>query len=97
MAPSVPCGERGHAHPESSASPGVDDQKGLRLQFNSRQSSTVDCQHYYTIQRTAFRIFHRIFNVYSLSTDCHWLAVSRVRGLELCAARHTLSAPHVER
>eukprot|EP00959_Pyramimonas_sp_CCMP1952_P129029 2698141-Pyramimonas_sp.AAC.1 len=32
---------------------------------------TIDCRHWYTIQRTAFRIFDRIFDVYSPSTDCH--------------------------
>eukprot|EP00959_Pyramimonas_sp_CCMP1952_P453677 9468618-Pyramimonas_sp.AAC.1 len=39
-------------------------------------NSTVDSRHKYTIQRTAFRIFHRIFDVYiySLPTDCHSLA-----------------------
>eukprot|EP00959_Pyramimonas_sp_CCMP1952_P105170 2198605-Pyramimonas_sp.AAC.1 len=41
----------------------------------------VDCRHYCTIQRTAFRILYRIFDVHSLPTDCHWVTVSRLRGL----------------
>eukprot|EP00959_Pyramimonas_sp_CCMP1952_P253246 5290877-Pyramimonas_sp.AAC.1 len=40
-----------------------------------------------TIQCTAFRIFHRIFDVYSLSTDFHWLADSRLLTYNMIAQR----------
>eukprot|EP00959_Pyramimonas_sp_CCMP1952_P259695 5429911-Pyramimonas_sp.AAC.1 len=36
---------------------------------------------WYTIQRTAFRIFHRIFEVYSLPTDCHMAGRQSTTGL----------------
>eukprot|EP00976_Prorocentrum_cordatum_P096063 1190413-Prorocentrum_minimum.AAC.1 len=77
-------------------SPRVDSQKVLRLQFNSRQSSTVDTGIPFSARwgvefilavvgtggpRTAFRIFYQIFDVYSLPTDCHTASRPSTPGL----------------
>eukprot|EP00976_Prorocentrum_cordatum_P112451 1195532-Prorocentrum_minimum.AAC.10 len=62
------------------ASPGVDGQKGLRLQFNSRQSSTVDTSILpFSVRRFEYSTEYSTYVPYRQTAT--WLAESRLRGL----------------
>eukprot|EP00976_Prorocentrum_cordatum_P081192 1184285-Prorocentrum_minimum.AAC.4 len=63
-----------------------------RPSTSTQQSTVVDCRHWFTIHRTAFRIFDRIFDVYSLSTDCHMVG----RQSTPCLAAHWMQPSHAE-
>eukprot|EP00959_Pyramimonas_sp_CCMP1952_P047237 985756-Pyramimonas_sp.AAC.1 len=62
-------------------SPGVDGQKGLRLQFDSRQSSTVDTSKpFVSAQHFEYSTEYSAYNPCP-QTATTWLAGSRLRGL----------------
>eukprot|EP00976_Prorocentrum_cordatum_P035280 716666-Prorocentrum_minimum.AAC.1 len=50
------------SHTGYGARHGVDARRPKRPSTSTQQSTVVDCRHWYTIQRTAFRIFDRIFD-----------------------------------
>eukprot|EP00976_Prorocentrum_cordatum_P098614 1191481-Prorocentrum_minimum.AAC.1 len=59
------------------ASPGVDGQKGLRLQFNSRQSSTVDTSIAFSARHFEYSIEYSI--EYSTYVPCRQTAIGWLR------------------
>eukprot|EP00976_Prorocentrum_cordatum_P111553 1195382-Prorocentrum_minimum.AAC.2 len=62
------------------ASPGVDCRKGLRLQLNSRQSSTVDTSVPFSARRFEYSTEYSTYIPCRRQTAA-WLADSRRRGL----------------